>query len=261
MRRSVRMWMVLSCATSAGVHAETFQVGDAAECSGNVGTVIRIDPRPGWDEPFVVVEVKGSATTYEFKCVPSETRRVNATAAGSPGAPPAASSAPTAAAGVSCRVGAKLEGQWGISWYEVTVLAAPGDDGKCMVHFDGYGSEWDMGISLDQLRPRGSGDVFRPVDPVADTPAPDAGADGGATTGEIPDGSYSCSKITPGSNQLMHVGTLKVRNGQGTIAGFPEGWTLQGISSRGRNARGELVVAVDYRSAAGFNDRLDCNSP
>ena len=239
--------------------AQEFRIGDRAECSGNTGTISRIDPRPGWDEPFYVVEVRTSGTTYEFKCVPSQLRAASAAAAnpaavgaGDSAATPPAASAPAGTGANLCKVGAKLEGQWGISWYEVTVRGAPDASGECPISYDGYGREWDSTISLGQLRPRGGPGVTRPSNPVA--------AEETATTTDAdnaPDGRYRCHKISPGG-QLMDIGDLDIRSGKATLHGMPEGWTVLSVSSRGRTANGEVLVAFDYRSTAGFNDRLDC---
>lgn len=236
--------------------AQNFEIGGRADCSGNVGTIVRIDPRPGWDEPFMVVEVRSSNVVYEFKCTPSQLKAAPAPGpaqAPNPANAPAAPNPAPAPTGDLCRPGAKIEGQWGISWYEVTVRAAPNQDGECPVSFDGYGREWDMPISMDQLRPRGGGDIYRPRNPVADAPDDTVSA-GGA----VPDGRYRCHKISPGG-QLMDIGTLVVRGGQGTVIGMPAGWTTRSISVRGTDPRGKLLVAYDYRSEAGFNDRLDCS--
>lgn len=152
-----------------------------------------------------------------------------------------------------CQAGAKLEGQWGISWYEVTVRGAPDAGGECPISYDGYGREWDSSISLDQLRPRGGpGGVTRPANPVADDATVTMSAAGSA-----PDGRYRCHKISPGG-QLMDIGDLDIRDGTATLHGMPEGWTVRSVTSRGRTANGEDLVAFDYRSAAGFNDSLDC---
>lgn len=269
MRPVVRIALLLSLPISADIQAQAFKVGDTVDCNGNLGTIVRTEPRVGWDEPFYIVATGGTASRYELNCLPSHMRKVDAarssstnlpTATPSPPAPAAAAPSTPAAPATAedfCREGARLEGQWGIQWYDVTVLAAPNANGQCKIRFDGYGPEWDSLVGEGQLRPRGSGPVTRPQRPVADTqPESD-----GATATTVPDGSYRCSKITPGSNQLMSVGTLTVRNGQGTLAGMPDGWTVHAISTRGRNARGELIVALDYRSASGFNDRLDCTVP
>ena len=247
--------------------AQAFRVGDTVECSGMRGTIIRTEPRPGWDEPFYVVRVEGAATVYENKCLPRMMRSVGG--GGSPAseggkpieapvlAPPTASAEPgfggDREGGDSlCQRGARLEGQWGIQWYEVTVRAPPNERGECPVRFDGYGSSWDNFIGPGQLRPRGSGPVTRPARRIADTPIRNEGAQGAP-----PDGTYRCHKISPGG-QLMDVGTLTVRNGRSSLAGMPAGWTVRSVFVRGTNDRGELVVAFDYRSAAEFNDRLDC---
>jgi hypothetical protein len=149
-----------------------------------------------------------------------------------------------------CRTGARLEGRWGISWYEVTVLAPTNASGQCKVRFDGFGPLWDNPIPSTGLRPRGSGPVTRPDRPVADTPV-------SSTPTSVPDGTYQCHKISPGG-QLMSVGTLSVRGGKGSLAGMPEGWTIGSIAPRPRDSRGSFVVALDYRSARGTSDRLDC---
>ena len=258
MRPDLVLASAVSILSSLPAHAHDFKIGDSAECSGNAGTVVRIEPRAGWDEPFFVVSVPSGATTYEFRCVPSQLRHI----AGPQGAAAAAAASGTsdtfaapAGGAISCTPDAKLEGQWGISWYEVTVLAAEDANGKCLVRFDGYGSEWDMPISTTQLRPRGSGPVTRPDNPVA--AAPPAGATAATADATAPDGTYACHKISPGG-QLISIGTLVISGGQGEVAGMPDDWTVSFIAPRGRNDRGELVVAVDYRSASGFNDRLDC---
>ena len=56
----------------------------------------------------------------------------------------------------------------------------------------------------------------------------------------------------------MDIGDLDIRGGKATLHGMPEGWTVRSVTSRGRTANGEVLVAFNYRSAAGFNDRLDC---
>lgn len=97
------------------------------------------------------------------------------------------------------------------------------------------------------------GPVVRPHHPVADTPAQ-------RTPTSVADGTYRCHKISPGG-QLMSVGTLFVRGGKDSLAGMPAGWTIGSIAPLPRDSRGSLVVALDYRSANGFNDRLDCVAP
>lgn len=51
---------------------------------------------------------------------------------------------------------------------------------------------------------------------------------------------------------------MHVRGGRATVPSFPEGWTVLQVFVRGTNARGQIVVTFDYRSAARINDRLDC---
>lgn len=239
--------------------AEDFGVGQTADCSGNVGKIIRIEPRVGWDEPFMVVEVKASTTTYEFKCLPSQLRPAPvAQTTGTKqktgvkfGSTPASASGPSAAPGSLCRKGAKLEGQWGISWYAVTVLEGPNDLGQCLISYDGYGREWDGWISVDLLRPKGGPGVTRPVNPVADAPAGQAN-----TGGKAPDGDYRCHKISSG--QLIDIGPMEIDDGQAIIPGMPDGWTIKDVGVRGKTARGELLVYVDYVSGSGWNERMDC---
>jgi len=220
--------------------AQTFAVGEQVQCHGYVGPIIRTQPRPGWDVPFYIVRHKDAGTAGELKCLPADMRKVGAAEA-------------QAATTDLCRAGARLEGRWGISWYEVTVLAPTDAAGRCKVRFDGFGQLWDNPISSSDLRPRGSGPVVRPHNPVADTPAQ-------RTPTSVADGTYQCHKISPGG-QLMSVGTLSVRGGKGSLAGMPAGRTIGSIAPLPRDSRGSLVVALDYRSANGFNDRLDCVAP
>jgi len=240
-------------------YAREFAIGQQADCSGNIGTIIRIDPRPGWDEPFMVVAVKASTTTYEFKCVPSQLRpapvaqmdRTKQKVGVKIGGPSAPASGPAATSGSLCRKGAKLEGQWGISWYAVTVLEGPNDLGQCLISYDGYGREWDGWISVDLLRPKGGPGLTRPVNPVADAPAGQSNAGGKA-----PDGDYRCHKISSG--QLIDIGPMEIDDGRAIIPGMPDGWTIKDVGVRGKTARGELLVYVDYVSGSGWNERMDC---
>ncbi len=254
----------LMFAAPTQAQTQVFKVGDRVECATMQGVIIRIDPRPGWDEPFYIVRSQGASNViYENKCLTREMRAVSAAPDPSPKAPaaprpagpvPSVLDSPKAAAPsvALCRPGAKLEGAWGISWYEVTVVAAPNASGQCKVNFDGYGSTYEnMMLTQDYLRPRGSGPIVRPNRPL---PASKAAA---ALPAAAPDGVYRCHKISPGG-QLMDIGVLTVRGGRGTLAGMPAGWTVRSITPLQRNAQGKLVLAYDYRSAAGFNDRLDC---
>jgi hypothetical protein len=84
-----------------------------------------------------------------------------------------------------------------------------------------------------------------------------AGATGGAAA-RAPDGTYDCHKIMGGGGQLIAIGTLTIRGGRATLAGLPSGWTVRSVSALGRDSRGRQLVAYDYRSGSGFNDRLDC---
>jgi hypothetical protein len=73
----------------------------------------------------------------------------------------------------------------------------------------------------------------------------------------VPDGDYKCHKLSP-SGGLRQMGAMEVRRGRARLPGLPDGWTVTGVSPRGKNPRGETVVAFDYRSTAGISDRLDC---
>ncbi|MBK8283748.1 MAG: hypothetical protein IPK97_02065 [Ahniella sp.] len=136
----------------------------------------------------------------------------------------------------------------------MTVLQAPNADGKCAVSFDGYGRDWDTLMSLDKLRPRSGLGVYA-RSPSANTVDDESEV---AATGDAPDGDYRCHKISPGG-QLMDIGDLEIRNGEATMSGFPDGWTIVSVSVRGTK-NGQPLVALDYRSSSGFNDRLDCIS-
>ncbi len=217
--------------------AQDFDIGDLVECSGQKGKIARMEPRPGWDEPFYVMEFESSGVTFEYRCVPSAMRIV-------------AAKDSIVEEESLCLPGAKLEGQWGIQWYAVTVRGALNGNGACPVSFDGYGREWDTTLSASQLRP-GS------TQAVSTTTEADVGAVSPPSGSKAPDGRYRCHKISPG-NQLMDIGDLVVSGGQASVPGMPEGWTILDVSVIDQDADGRDLVAVYYRSSAGFNDRLDC---
>ena len=88
----------------------------------------------------------------------------------------------------------------------------------------------------------------------ADTPAAGAGI---ASTTTAPDGSYRCHKISPGG-QLLDIGDLEIDDGEASMAGMPENWTVLSVTSKPNpDGSGPLVILL-YRSASGFNDQLDC---
>lgn len=151
-----------------------------------------------------------------------------------------------------CKPGAKLEALYGNSWYEVTVRGGPDGDGKCPISYDGYGRMWDTAKSLDQLRPRGGGFVYKPKAPVAREPAP-----GTAKAGALRNGRYTCHKISPGGG-FQHIGYLTISGGRGTLQGGVAGWTVVSIEPMANSPRGKPMVAYYYRSSAGWNDKLDC---
>ena len=205
---------------------QDFKVGDTAECYGNIGPIIRIDQRPGWDVPWYIVDHLGT----EFKCTPDELRHAVA--------PPSDEAL--------CRVGNKVEGRWGISWYAVTVLR-PLEEQGCWVRFDGYGEMWDTYILRGSLRPAGSGPITRPTNPVPDTV-------GEAAPGTVPDGTYQCEKIV--GDGMQGIGTVSIRNGVATGNGWPEGWSVRSLDPPIRDPRG-LLVGVNITTATGV-DKLDC---
>lgn len=277
MKHASMSWFLgtLLCMSSNITDAQPFGIGDQVQCGASFGKVLRTEPRPGWDEPFYIVEIDDAGSRYEARCSPQMLRAVAAApdasdapqrhgmSASSPAEPSIASTdstsstAPAAASGATdaalCLAGAKLEAQWGIQWYEVTVRGAPDASGACPVAFDGYGREWDTAIAADQLRARGGpGAITRAENAVADTGAASTPAEATA-----PDGSYRCHKISPGG-ELMDIGDLTIRGGEATLLGMPDGWTVRSVSSLGQNDQGQTLVAFDYLSASGFNDRLDC---
>lgn len=48
-------------------------------------------------------------------------------------------------------IGAKIDIQWGASWWAGTVLAAR--DGVYLVHYDGWSSSWDEWVGIERIRP------------------------------------------------------------------------------------------------------------
>lgn len=67
------------------------------------GTIVRTQPRPGWDDPFYIVYSEGSTTTNEIKCLPRRMRHAAGTGqpagqpqARTPAPPPARQDAPVA---------------------------------------------------------------------------------------------------------------------------------------------------------------------
>lgn len=219
----------------AAVQAQDFQVGETVTCYGYTGPILRLEPRPG-REPWYFVFAEGANTKSEIRCVAKEMKR--------------AAAVPTFAE--MCRPGAKLEAAWGIDWKEATVLAAPNAQGRCRVSFDGYDRMWDSTVSAGALRPRGSGPIVKPANPVPRTPAAPA-----ALPATAPDGTYKCHKILVGG-QLGAVGNLSMRGGKGTASSLPKGWVIRSIKPRARDQRGRLVLAVDYQTASGNRDRMDC---
>ena len=58
-----------------------------------------------------------------------------------------------------------------------------------------------------------------------------------------PDGIYRCHKLSSG--RLIDIGAMQISGGRATRPGLPEGWTINAVSVRGTNDRGQIIVAVD----------------
>lgn len=88
-------------------------------------------------------------------------------AAPAPAAAPAQAPAPKASAQAKdtitssepasalCVKGTRVLSYSGDDWYEAVVKAGPLPDGRCPVHYEGYGSEDDENVLPSMLRPRG----------------------------------------------------------------------------------------------------------
>ncbi|MDP3619579.1 MAG: hypothetical protein Q8R63_07265 [Ramlibacter sp.] len=220
--------------------------GSLVNCGGHVGTIVRTEPRPGWEEPFSIVRVPMGSSSYELKCLAQHMKPAEVSAAAA--AALQQGIAPTVAA---CQPGAKLEGRKGISWYEVTVLAAPDANGWCPVRFDGFGASNDA--SVPELRARGSGPIVRPDRRVADGPPP-----GAAAGGAVPDGTYSCSKIEGGGGNYLHMGNATIRGGRVTSLGLPAGWSVRSVALGPPNGFSRTVAEITYQTASGNTDKLEC---
>lgn len=248
-------------ATAAKVDA---QMGEWVDCNGVVGTVEMTPSGKAGDDSFYTVQVWAKPTPYQLQCpadkirivpepgrgVTAQTPLVAAAPSNPPAVAPVAAAVPPGASNTLCVPGAKLEGQYGNSWYEVTVRGGPDARGWCPVSYDGYGEFWDG--SVPELRPRGAGPLSRPVNPVPDKPAP-------APAGKVADGSYDCSKIVGGGGAYRSFGIFTIRNGQVTGSPFPNGWTVLSVTTGAKTSpRGESIVEIRYRTASGNTDLLDC---
>ncbi|HYD71277.1 MAG TPA: hypothetical protein VED21_37855, partial [Azospirillum sp.] len=54
-----------------------------------------------------------------------------------------------------CATGQKVEVLWEREWWPATVRAAVQPDGRCPVHYDGFGREYDESVPPHRLRARG----------------------------------------------------------------------------------------------------------
>ena len=106
----------------------------------------------------------------------------------------------------------------------------------------------------------GAGQPVRQNQALAQSAAPPASGPADSTAaqrtarGVVPDDRYRCHKISPGG-QLLDIGTLVMLGGRGTLQGMPNGWTVRSITMLKTSP---ALVAFDYTSSAGWNDRLDC---
>lgn len=238
-------WVALVLAWSPALAAAAdYRVGQRVLCDGaqigkfEKGRVIAIHPRPGWPDPFYEVQPDGADPPY--KCLARYLKPAEDT--------PAPPSGPAL-----CQPGAKVEAALGISWYAAVVREAPNAQGRCPVHFLGYGTTYDIAVAPSSLRPPGSGPIVKPDRPLPEPPPGRAAAG----DGRMPDGRYACHKISGAS--LIAVGAVEVRGGKGQFrGGLPEGWTLGGIRLAGTDARGQPLLKVNYRSRSGLGDELDC---
>lgn len=100
-----------------------------------------------------------------------------------------------------------------------------------------------------------------------------------AAKGAPPNGEYNCMKISSG--QLIHLGTLEIRNGTyrgldktggfapmningaGNITwsqgfrGMPDGWQLKESRYVGGDSMGRPLIQIYYRSKSGWNEMMD----
>jgi ribosomal protein S6E (S10) len=135
-----------------------------------------------------------------------------------------------------CVPGAKVQAAYYGNWYNVTVVGGTDPQGRCMVSFDDLGEEFITGLSGFRPRP-------------AQTP-------GRQNAGGVPDGAYSCGKITPLGDGFQNFGTFNIRGGRVIGNPFPAGWTVQSIERNPDPSR--LLVHIRYTSARGTADMLDC---
>jgi hypothetical protein len=226
-----------------GFATETPQIGGRAECSGYAGRIVGIQPRTGWTDPWFIVRAPLGSGTYDFKCVASDLRNVTAPSADQPQVDETTAS--------KCKVGAKLEGLWGNNWYAVTVRAGPDAKGWCPVSFDGYGSMWDAPVP--ELRPRGSGPITRPSNPVSRETA-----ETNRTARTPPDGRYRCSKIAGGGGAYVSMGTYTIKSGKVVGSPFPKGWQVLSVNSAPVANAPRNRIEIRYRSASGLTDVMEC---
>lgn len=244
--------------------AATFQVGDNVMCDGRqigmfeAGRVVGITPRPGWPDPFYEVQPADGGSVY--KCLPKFMRPGGAgqgAAAPPPPPPPAAPPGQTAAAlqapaagrpvNPLCVPGTQVEAGFGISWYPAVVIGPPTRDGRCPVRRD---TNDEITVSMDSLRPPGSGPVVEAQKPPGRPAAPGQAA---------PDGVYACNHMAAMGTSMGAMGQVDVRGGVPTFrGGLPDGWTMRQVRYEGTDGQGRPKIVVDYTSKAGFNDRLDC---
>jgi hypothetical protein len=52
----------------------------------------------------------------------------------------------------TCSKGAKLEVEWGGTWYSATALEGPNANKECKIHYDGYDASWDEWVAPARTR-------------------------------------------------------------------------------------------------------------
>jgi hypothetical protein len=56
------------------VAARDFTIGDRVTCDGATGTIVRTEPRTGWNEPFSIVRLEGAGAGQEYRCLQARMR-------------------------------------------------------------------------------------------------------------------------------------------------------------------------------------------
>ncbi len=81
-----------------------------------------------------------------------EGRPASTPAAGTPADTPRRTDAAATPAAPLCRPGARVEALWEGEWYDAVVTGPAYGDGRCPIHYEGYGSEDDEAVPPRRLR-------------------------------------------------------------------------------------------------------------